>query len=857
MSESQPRFITCKKIVVLLISLIFCTVNLQAQALPRTAKITTKPLPPTQYIPNRTYDVQHIKLNLRFDWEKEGVIGTATITFLPLRSNLEQVEFDAAQMSFSSVKLERGKSLQFEDDDTKNKLRIKLDKAYQPEESITVVIEYQTDKTARVSNNLSFGGGGGLTFVKADKQNKSRQIWSQGESEYNHYWFPCYDHPNDFSTTEMIVTAEKPYLAISNGRLIEQKDNNDGTQTFHWKMEQSHAIYLTSIVVGEFTVLEDRSMSGVPVISYVPKDKVIESRKTVERVPKMIDFFENYTGVKFPYVKYGQVFARKFSGGMENISATTLEEEAIIDERTMLDRTSDDLLSHELAHSWFGDYVTCRSWSDIWLNESFASYFEQLWDENQLGNDEALYRGLLSNQNAYYAAWKRGVKRPIVTKNYRDPDVVFDVYAYPRGAAVLHMLRRVLGEDNWKRAINHYLKKYAHKPVGTEEFRVAIEESTGQPLEWFFDEWVYKMGHPIFDVTQFYDAATKKLKIKVKQTQKPDASYLYPQTAYFQMPVEIEIAVSNGTQLEQILIQPLAEQEFNFTVNEKPKFVDFDNEGTLIKELNFAKPLDELITQLQIDRDVPGRLYALKEMQKLYARATKTEREKIQNAIASSVTSEKFWGIRRDAVSALRGMDAEKVRNALLAATKDKVAAVRSEAIVSLSSIKDASLSSLYLELLNDDSYDVIDKAAIALGETKADTAYDALMKLAVSESWENKIKLSALRGLSELADSRALDIALTLALNGNDDVHDEALELIRKVKKDGKALEIFAATLNKSAAENNSELQNLTLKILLNGSDKQWLIFIQKLAEQITNPQLKATLDEKIQGLNQRKPKQ
>lgn len=857
MPESQPHFINCKKIVLLFVSLIFCAVNLQAQAFPRTAKVSSKPLPPTQYIPSRIYDVQHIKLNLRFDWEKEGVIGTATITFLPLRTNLEQVEFDAAQMSFSSVKSESGKSLQFEDDDAKNKLRIKLNKAYQPEESITVIIEYQTDKTARISNNLSFGGGGGLTFVKPDKQNNSRQIWSQGESEYNHYWFPCYDHPNDFSTTEMIVTVEKPYMAISNGRLIEQKDNGDGTQTFHWKMEQPHAIYLTSIVVGEFTVLEDRSMSGVPVLTYAPKDKVNESRKTVERVPKMIDFFENYTGVKFPYVKYGQVFAREFSGGMENITATTLEEETIIDVRTMLDRTSDDLLSHELAHSWFGDYVTCRSWSDIWLNESFASFFEQLWDENHLGKDESLYRGLLNNQKAYYAAWNRGVRRPIVTRNYRDPDAVFDVYAYPRGAAVLHMLRKVLGEDNWKRAINHYLKKHAHKPVGTEEFRVAIEESTGQPLEWFFDQWVYKMGHPVFDVIQFYDTANKKLKIKVKQTQKPDGSYLYPQTAYFQMPVEIEIAVSNGTQLEQVFIQPIAEQEFSFTVNEKPKFVDFDNEGTIIKELNFAKPLDELIAQSQIDRDVPGRLYALKEIQKLYSRATKTEREKIQSAITSSVTSDKFWGIRRDAVSALRGMDGEKVRNVLLAATKDKLAAVRSEAVVSLSSLKDSSFSSVYLELLNDMSYDVVDKAAIALGSTKSTVAYDALMKLAATESWKNKIKLSALRGLSELADSRALEIGFALSLNGNDDVSDEALDLIRKVKRDSKALEIFASTLNKSADENNKELLDLTLKILLDGSDKQNLSFVQKLIEKVTNPQLKATLEGKIQSLSQRKTKQ
>lgn len=858
MRKSHTTNLVCKKIIFLFVGLIFCAITLQAQvATQRPAKIVQKPLPQTRYIPTRSVDIQHIKLDLRFDFEKEAVKGSATITFSPLRSNLEQVEFDAANMSFSSVKFEKGMTLKFEDDDAKEKIRIKLDKAYQPTEILIIIIEYQTDGAASKYNKRAIAGNGGLVFVKPDSPNSSRQIWSQGEAEWNHFWFPCYDHPNDFSTTEMIATVEKPHTVISNGRLIEQKENNDNTRTFHWKIEQPHASYLVSIVVGEFEVIEDRSMSGVPVVSYVPKNKVNEARTTVARVPKMIDFFESYMGVKFPFVKYGQVFARKFNGGMENITATTLEEEAIIDDRTAIDRTSDDLLSHELAHSWFGNYVTSRSWSELWLNESFATYFEQLWTENYLGHDEALYSDLRANQENYFRTWQSGIKRPIVTRNYKDPDAVFDTYSYPRGASVLHILRKVLGEDDWKRAINYYLKKHAHQPVGTEEFRVAIEESTGQPLEWFFEQWVYKMGHPVFDVTQTYDAANKKLKLKVRQTQKQDQSFSYPQATYFQTPVEIEIAVSNGELLEKVFIEPVAEQEFVFAVNEKPLFVNFDYESTLIKELNFPKPIDELIAQLQRDRDVLGRLFALKEMQKILPRATRVEKEKIVNAIVASLSNDKFWGIRRASATALRGLDAEeKVRTALIAATKDKNSAVRVAAVVSLSSVKGVSISNVYLQLLNDASYDVVDAATTALGSSKSSAAYDALIKLA-GESLNTRIRISALRGLAELDDVRALELGISLSSSEDMDVQDEAISLVgRLLKQNQNAFVVLSKYLEKVLAEKNNELIGLTIRALMSLKDRRAIPLLEKAKAQITDSESRYELEQFIESLRKEKSK-
>ncbi|HEV7842312.1 MAG TPA: M1 family aminopeptidase, partial [Pyrinomonadaceae bacterium] len=620
--------------------------------------------------------------------------------------------------TFNSVKLASGTPLKFETDARNEKLRVMLDRAYQPANVITVVIDYRTNGVSEGSALVSSARG--LTFIKprADDPNRPRQIWSQGESEYNHFWFPCFDHPNDFATTEMIATVDKPLMVVSNGRLVETKDNRDNTRTFHWKMEQPHASYLTSIVVGEYVPIEQK-YQDVPVISYVYPNEVNEGRITVARMADMVKFFSEKTGVKYPYAKYAQTMTRDFGGGMENISATTQTDNMIHDARFELDGDSDGLQSHELAHQWFGDYVTCRNWSDIWLNESFATYFQAMWDEHRLGHDDFLYLDVKGNQDAYYNAWRNNLRRPIVTSNYRNPDAVFDTYAYPRGGAVLHMLRMTLGEDNWWRSINHYLTKYAHQPVQTEQFRIAIEETTGQPMDWFFDQWVYKMGHPVFRVTKNYDAATKQLTLTVRQEQKPDPAYDYPQAGLFRTPVDIEIGTGTDpkvVKVTRVWIEQKEEQSFTFPVDSEPRLVNFDYGNTLIKELRFDKPTDELVYQLSRDEDVMGRMWALGQLAgTLKAAGTaESEKQQIAQAVSTALATDKVWGMRVEAAGALSGVAGDTARSALLAAAKDRDAHVRARAIASLGASKDPSLASVYLEHLSDESYATIREAARA-----------------------------------------------------------------------------------------------------------------------------------------------
>jgi aminopeptidase N len=546
-----------------------------------------------------------------------------------------------------------------------------------------------------------------------------------------------------------------------------------------------------------------------------------------------------------------------FGGGMENISATTQTDNMIHDARTELDQTSDGLQSHELAHQWFGDYVTCRSWADIWLNESFATYFQAMWDEHSLGHDDFLYRDVKSNQDTYYRDWARGVRRPVVTENYANPDAVFDNYAYPRGGAVLHMLRKSLGEDNWWRAINHYLTEYAHQPVSTEQFRIAIEEATGQSMDWFFDEWVYKMGHPIFHVAQAYDTAAKTLTLNVKQNQKPDPNYYYPQATFFQTPVEIEIGTSTGIRVERVMIEPREEQSFRFQVDGEPQLVNFDYGDTLIKELHFDKPINALIYQFTHDEDVMGRIWALGQLseRRLATNTADAEKGMIAKVISSSLTLDKFWGMRFEDAAALQDVTGDDVKTALLAATKDKNPRVRARAVRALGARKDPSLADAFQQSLGDESYGVIRAGAEALGQTKNPAAYDSLMKLLDTPSWRDNIRVAGLNGLAALGDKRSLDIALKYSASGNSaQIRAAAITVLAAVGGDDpRVFPLISETLLQSVSPFNTVLFGASGRALVALGDQRGLEIFEQAGKKLTSPRAIPLLQQLVQQLKEK----
>jgi aminopeptidase N len=368
---------------------------------------------------------------------------------------------------------------------------------------------------------------------------------------------------------------------------------------------------------------------------------------------------------------------------------------------------------------------------------------------------------MYGNQQAYFQAWNQGNRRPIVTNRYSDPDAVFDAYAYPRGGAVLSMLRFTLGEDQFWKAINLYVKKNQWHNVETSDLSAAIEEATGQNLEWFFDQWVYKMGHPEFEITSNYDGA-KQLKLTVKQTQKPDEKRpWFHSPDFFRMPVEVAVTTASGEKVHRVWIDK-PETEFTFEVDSKPLIVNFDRGNYLIKQVKFNRTDEELAYQLLHDTDTMGRVLA--------AIALKGHPgDAVAKALGEAATHDVFWGARVEATKSLAELKTDASRAALLEAVKDKDSRVRREAIKGLGAFKDAKLAELFIKLINTDpSYFAVAEAARALGQTGSPQAYDVLAATIQTPSWQSTIQGGALGGLAALKDPRALDAALKYAAPGN-----------------------------------------------------------------------------------------
>lgn len=795
-----------------------------------TARV--KKLPPVNYIRSRTIDVKHVAIDLRFDWDKEQAFGSTVVTLAPF-GDTNKILLDAAAMTINSVTLANGTALKYTYDGAKenDNLEVTLDRVYKSGENLQVKVDYRTNYVNKADAETAIGSfGRGIRFIKptADNPNKPRQIWSQGETEFNRYWFPSYDTPNDFRTSELRATVEKPYTVVSNGTLVDTKDNGDNTRTFYWKMDTPYSNYLTSIVVGEYTQIKNGEYNGIPVYAFGYPSEAKEVAATTKNLPATIKFFSEKTGVKYAYPKYSQTFVEDFGGGMENISATTQIEEMIHDERELLDNDSESLQSHELAHQWFGDYVTCRDWGQIWLNESFATYFQTLWDEEFKGKDYFLYSDIYANQQTTLNTWNQGNRRPIVTKYYANKDAMFDNYAYPGGGSVLHMLRKHLGDDLFFKSLNNYLTTNAHQPVSTEDLRIAIEETSGQSMDWFFDQWLYKMGHPIFEVTKNYDAASKQLTLNVKQTQKVDPNNEFPQTEFFQTYVDVEIGTASGTRVERVWIKPQAENTFKFTADSNPLLVNFDYEGAILKEMKFDKTIDELVYQMANDKDVLGRRWAMNELEKSLTapNTSAADKTKILNTFVNAITKEPFWELRRDVIdkiptgadgqNPLAGMFSDSKANApklpaevvaaLTIAVKDQNSNVRAAAIGALGNTKDTKFADIYITALNDRSYSVIDNATTALALTKDARAYDQLAKVAGMASWKDRLKIAGLRGLAALGDKRAFDLGFKFASDKmqSSNVRSTALGIVAASGKgDARAYPLILESFKKSLDNN------------------------------------------------------
>ncbi len=524
---------------------------------------------------NRTFDAQHYLIRTSFDRKNKAIFGETTVSLKPLKNSLDSVELDAANLDFESVKIEpKGTDLKFET--RGDKIVIALGKRYSPKDLITIRLKYSAKPKK------------GVYFISARRDGAAllheAQIWTQGEAEESRFWFPSYDFPDDKATTEQFLTVEQDETAISNGELIETLQNADGTKTFHFKMALPHSVYLTSFIVGKYVKITD-SYKNIPLAVYLYPGKEFLYGQAFSNTKQILRFYEELTGIAYPFNKYEQTIVSQFKlGGMENITATTLSDRDIfLSDRNRL--VVEDIISHEISHSWFGNLVTCRNWAELWLNEGFATYMEAAFREKMYGRDDYLQK-IREDRDVYFAEESQMSRKHGLYNQLARPDAsIFDAVTYQKGSAVIHTLRETVGADVFWKAINVYLNRHKLANVETPDLQKVFEEVSKKDLDWFFKQWIYGAGYPRLDVRYSYDPETKKLDLIVSQTQKTDDNT----PAAFILPMDIEIGTPNGTVSEKLMITK-REQRFSVDLPDAPMRIAFDKDLKIpLKTLKIQK----------------------------------------------------------------------------------------------------------------------------------------------------------------------------------------------------------------------------------------------------------------------------
>jgi len=724
-------------IFVLFLSTIFlspCIMRTYAQQVSFSQK-------PRQWERSRTYDARHYLIKLNLDVEGKAFQGEAVLTLSSLRPDLKTVELDAEDYRVEKVNDEWGRTLSFKQTD--KKLLVELLRPYSVGEVFSITVFYRSDDQAHKTTNKK-----GLRFFEATEEHPTlvaSDSWPDGV----HHWFPCYDFPNDKVTEEIIATVKEPYKVASNGRLVSVvKNEREKTVTYHWLQDKPHSTYLIFLAAAPYEIIRDR-YENIPINYWVFPQQAKDALRSYEKTPKMMEFFIKTFGTPYPWDKYDQISV-PLGGGAESTSATAMTYEIIHDEKAEKDFSSIGIVSHELAHQWWGDLITLRSWEHAWLNESFGTYSDYLYYEYDRGPEEGAIN-LLNKKNAYLREARTKYIRPIVTDHYDAPQDLFDAHSYQKGACVLHMLRFVLGDQRFFQVLKEFLHRYSFQPVDTHDFMKTVKEVTGENLDWFFEQWLFKPGHPVFEISSSWDEAKKTLGLTIKQVQ--DTSRGIP---VFKTPVLIGIRGSKsldeesikGDKDDEVIYQIWItgkENHYEFHLTGKPLLVRFDRGNYLLKEWTFPKSVEELLYQARND-DVIGRMWAVEQLEKF------ADKPEVVKALQDVARGDEFWAVRKTAVETIGSWKNTKFVPFLKEKCKDRHSQVRAAALKVLGDLAQPALAGFFQECFNrDDSYVAQAEALRALGKTGDRKQADFLKKAAALPSYRNIIKNAALEALRQL----------------------------------------------------------------------------------------------------------
>jgi len=722
---------------------------------------------PSQRTRDREVDIHHIKIDVSVNIESGTVKGNVTHTFSPFSSSLDAFSLDAEDMTILRARL-AGKDIGF--NQANDKVYLTLNKSMSWEDTAKVRLDYTANPRK------------GTYFIKPDETypEKPLQAWTQGEDMDNHHWVPLYDYPNDKATFEVSLTVEKKFTALSNGELISVKNNKDGTHTWHWHEHFPMVSYLISYVIGEFEKVED-SYNGIPVNYWVYEENKHEALRSFGLTTDMMKYFGNRTGIEYPYEKYDQVIIDDFMfGGMENITLTHNTDRTMFDEFAAPDVSSDGLVAHELAHQWFGDMLTTRNWAHAWLNEGFATFFSRKYRENKFGFDEGEYIRF-GEINGYFGSNKKWRRSTVQHKFYESMDV-FDGHIYAKGSLILNMLQDYIGDDAFWRFIQHYTKENQYKNVETPDLKKAIEETTGQNMDWFFKQWIYEPGFPEYNVTWKYNQRNKSVKLTVKQTQK--------NTNIFKMPIQIQI----DDKLKTVWIED-KEMVYEVPSEKRPKMVIFNAGMRIPCKLTFHKSISEWILQLEKGPHILDRIAAANEL------STKKGRRIVETALLNSAKNDPFWGVRKEAVNSFAKLKSKNYAKELMVMSEGQDNRVRRAIWNALKNYKkDEKVSEFLQNVIETDNkyYSIADafKALVVVDTAAARQKVDALLD---TDSHTDVIRKSAITYFGSVVTDKNYDRLKELVNYGGTtwDARSEAVKQLGEyVKSKPKTVDLFVDML-------------------------------------------------------------
>jgi aminopeptidase N len=693
-------------------------------------------LPP--YNPSHTFEIDllHTKIEISFDWPKKRANAKTTITARPWFYPTDKVTLDAKNFDIKSVTYD-GKKEELKYDYNNEQLTVHLGKTYARNEEFKIAITY----TAKPDERESFGGSAaitsdkGLYFINADGADKEKpmQIWTQGETESNSFWFPTVDKPNERCTQEMYITVEDKFKTLSNGVLVSSKKNADGTRTDYWKMDKPHAPYLFMMAIGEFAVVKDK-WRNIPVEYYVEPKYEQYARDIYPYTPEMLEFFSKKLNYDYPWPKYSQVVVRDYvSGAMENTTAVIFGEFMQKNKRELIDDhlTNEKVVAHEMFHHWFGDLVTTESWANLTLNEGFANYSEYLWLEHKYGRDEAEFHEMQEQQGYIFSAADGGER--LIRFGYHDREDMFDAHSYNKGGAVLHMLRNQVGDDAFFTALNRYLKKNELTDVEVHELRLSFEDVTGQDLNWFFNQWYLGAGHPNLDIDYKWDETAKKASVTISQSQEGEGV-----AHIFELPLAVDVYDASGKSRREDIRVTKRSQTFTFDAPEKPALVNVDANKALLCVKRDNHTTEEFAFMYRHAKNFRDRYEAFE--------ALKSQKNDLAQQVLREALQDKSWAIRQRALRQADESDPAVLPVIAKMAESDPQPSVRATAIKLLGETEDKQYISIIQKGMGaDQPYSVVGAALDAL------TKLDPQAAIAASKTLENDDSDALLPTLAEL----------------------------------------------------------------------------------------------------------